>query len=61
MSSKIMVIMFSLFAELERDSINVRTKEALTSKKHKALSLENLKARFKKANLMHMLRESKNY
>lgn len=33
MGSKIIVTMFSLFAELERDLISLRTKEALASKK----------------------------
>jgi DNA invertase Pin-like site-specific DNA recombinase len=39
MSSKIMVTMFSLFAELERDIISSRTKEALKSKKTMGVSL----------------------
>lgn len=33
MQSKVMVTLFSLFAELERDLISLRTKEALASKK----------------------------
>lgn len=33
MSSKIIVTMFSLFAELERDLVSLRTKEALATKK----------------------------
>ena len=33
MASKIIVTLFSLFAELERDLISLRTKEALASKK----------------------------
>ena len=33
MSSKIIVTLFSLFAELERDLVSLRTKEALATKK----------------------------
>lgn len=32
MTSKVMITLFSLFAELERDLISLRTKEALASK-----------------------------
>jgi DNA invertase Pin-like site-specific DNA recombinase len=39
MTSKVMVTMFSLFAELERDIISSRTKEALRSKKTKGIIL----------------------
>ena len=39
MSSKIIVTMFSLFAELERDLISLRTKEALAAKKSKGAIL----------------------
>ena len=39
MSSKIMVTMFSLCAELERDLISARTKEALASKKAQGIKL----------------------
>ena len=39
MSSKIIVTMFSLFAELERDLISLRTKEALAAKKSKGVKL----------------------
>lgn len=39
MSSKIIVTMFSLFAELERDLISLRTKEALAAKKSKGIQL----------------------
>ncbi|HGC5941215.1 TPA: recombinase family protein [Legionella pneumophila] len=34
MNSKIMITLFSLFAELECDLISLRTKEALASKKN---------------------------
>lgn len=33
MSSKIIVTLFSLFAELERDLVSLRTKEALAAKR----------------------------
>jgi DNA invertase Pin-like site-specific DNA recombinase len=36
MSSKIVITLFSLFAELERDLISLRTKEALAAKKLQA-------------------------
>ena len=39
MTSKIIVTLFSLFAELERDLISLRTKEALASKKAKGIRL----------------------
>lgn len=39
MSSKIIVTLFALFGELERDLISVRTKEALASKKAKGTKL----------------------
>ena len=39
MASKIVVTLFSLFAELERDLISLRTKEALAAKKAKGIQL----------------------
>lgn len=39
MSSKIIVTIFSLLAELERDLISLRTKEALSAKKAKGIKL----------------------
>ncbi|WDE97449.1 recombinase family protein [Lentisphaera profundi] len=39
MSSKIMVTMFSLFAELERDFVSLRTKEALAMRKRAGMVL----------------------
>lgn len=39
MASKIIVTLFSLFAELERDLISLRTKEALAAKKSKGVIL----------------------
>ncbi len=39
MTSKVMITLFSLFAELERDLISLRTKEALAAKKAQGVSL----------------------
>jgi DNA invertase Pin-like site-specific DNA recombinase len=39
MTSKVMVTLFSLFAELERDLISLRTKEALAAKKAQGVQL----------------------
>jgi DNA invertase Pin-like site-specific DNA recombinase len=39
MSSKIIITLFSLFAELERDLISLRTKEALAAKKKQGVKL----------------------
>jgi DNA invertase Pin-like site-specific DNA recombinase len=39
MGSKIMVTVFSLLAELERDLISLRTKEALAAKKAQGIQL----------------------
>ena len=39
MSSKIIVTLFSLLAELERDMISLRTKEALAAKKARGIKL----------------------
>ena len=39
MSSKIVITLFSLFAELERDLISLRTKEALAAKKQQGVIL----------------------
>lgn len=39
MTSKVMVTLFSLFAELERDLISLRTKEALAAKKAQGIQL----------------------
>lgn len=33
MTSKVMIILFSLFAEVERDLISLRTKEVLANKR----------------------------
>lgn len=39
MTSKIIITLFSLFAELERDLISLRTKEALAAKKSQGITL----------------------
>ncbi|HRD71007.1 MAG TPA: recombinase family protein [Legionella sp.] len=39
MTSKVMITLFSLFSELERDLISLRTKEALASKKAQGIRL----------------------
>ncbi len=39
MTSKVMTTLFSLFAELERDLISLRTKEALAAKKRQGVTL----------------------
>jgi putative DNA-invertase from lambdoid prophage Rac len=54
MNSKIIIMLFSLFGELERDLVSSRTKEALAAKKHKAKPWENLKGLSRKANLIRM-------
>lgn len=49
MTSKVMVTMFSLFAELERDLISARTKEALASKKAQGVKLGKPKGKIQKS------------
>ena len=49
MNSKIIVTMFSLFAELERDLISLRTKEALAAKKAKGIKLGKPKGTIQKS------------
>lgn len=49
MSSKIIVTMFSLFAELERDLISSRTKEALANKKAQGIKLGKPKGTLQKS------------
>jgi Resolvase, N terminal domain. len=39
MATKVMITLFSLFAELERDIISLRTKEALANKRRKGVVL----------------------
>lgn len=49
MTSKVMITMFSLFAELERDLISLRTKEALASKKMQGIQLGKPKGTIQKS------------
>lgn len=49
MNSKIMITLFSLFAELERDLISLRTKEALASKKAQGIKLGKPKGTVQKS------------
>lgn len=39
MTAKVMITLFSLFAELERDLVSLRTKEALSAKKRQGIKL----------------------
>ncbi len=49
MNSKIITTLFSLFAELERDLISLRTKEALASKKLQGVQLGKPKGTIQKS------------
>lgn len=49
MASKIIITLFSLFAELERDLISLRTKEALAAKKAKGMILGKPKGTIQKS------------
>lgn len=49
MNSKISLTLFSLFAELERDLISLRTKEALASKKREGQILGKPKGTIQKS------------
>jgi len=49
MTSKIMITLFSLFSELERDLISLRTKEALASKKRQGIKLGKPKGTIQKS------------
>jgi len=49
MASKIIVTLFSLFAELERDLISLRTKEALAAKKAQGIQLGKPKGTIQKS------------
>jgi DNA invertase Pin-like site-specific DNA recombinase len=44
MTAKVMIPLFSLFAELERDLVSLRTKEALAAKKALGVRLDKPKA-----------------
>lgn len=60
MNSKIVITLFSLFAELERDLISLRTKEALGAKRRQGVQLGNLKAPSRRVNLIKTQSASKN-
>ena len=49
MSSKIIVTLFSLFAELERDLVSLRTREALAAKKRQGIMLGKPKGTIQKS------------
>ncbi len=49
MNSKIMITLFSLFSELERDLISLRTKEALANKKAQGIQLGKPKGTIQKS------------
>lgn len=49
MTSKVMITLFSLFSELERDLISLRTKEALASKKAQGIKLGEPKGTVQKS------------
>lgn len=49
MQSKVMITLFSLFAELERDMISLRTKEALAAKKAQGINLGKPKGTLQKS------------
>ena len=49
MSSKIIVTLFSLFSELERDLVSMRTKEALAAKKAQGVILGKPKGTIQKS------------
>lgn len=49
MNSKIIITLFSLFAELERDLVSLRTKEALNAKKKQGVKLGKPKGTIQKS------------
>lgn len=49
MTSKVMIILFSLFSELERDLISMRSREALSAKKAKGIQLGKPKGTIQKS------------
>ena len=49
MTSKIVITLFSLFAELERDLMSLRTKEALAAKKQQGITLGKPKGTIQKS------------
>ncbi len=61
MQSKIVVTLFSLLAELERDLISIRTKEALASKKAQGQKLGKPKGTIQKSKFDKDLDQIKSY
>jgi DNA invertase Pin-like site-specific DNA recombinase len=61
MQSKIVVTLFSLLSELERDLISIRTKEALASKKEKGQKLGKPKGTIQKSKFDKDLEKIKSY
>ena len=49
MNSKIVITLFSLFSELERDLISLRTKEALVAKRMQGITLGKPKGTIQKS------------
>jgi DNA invertase Pin-like site-specific DNA recombinase len=60
MSAKIIITLFSLFAELERDLISLRTREALAAKKAQGRRLGKPQGTCRKASLIRTWRRSRN-
>lgn len=64
MNSKIIITLFSLFAELERDLISLRTKEALSAKKSQGVILGKPKGTIQKSKFdkhLEKIKELLNY
>ena len=61
MNSKIIITLFSLFSELERDLISLRTKEALSAKRAQGQILGEPKGTLQKSKFNQTSRKSKNY
>lgn len=60
MQSKIIITLFSLFGELERDLVSIRTKEALAAKKSQGISLGKPKGTIQKSKFdenLHKIQE----
>ena len=57
LNSKVIVTLFSLFGELERDFISLRTKEALAAKKAQGSNWESQMVRSKRVNLIRIKTE----
>src|SRR5271165_2896049 len=61
LNSKIIITLFSLFSELERDLISLRTKEALSAKRAQGQILGEPKGTLQKSKFNQTSRKSKNY